>query len=272
MRLDQLTILAAEHVVEAVRADLKCLSDEFTSLGHEIDQIASAIKRNGAARAAETDDSESDAAAKTKLANALRSKLPEIAEIVDCRLQAEFLATNGGLLKTVMQGGRPRAQLSAKLHDMSRSAVLQAESGAEPRGDAAAAGSDLRTAVAMATPGCLEYGGERRVLALLPRDATSQTEATVSQSAGIEMTTLPSDTSDVTICVEAANLSLEHIALDFVERRRDRVEFASRVHCRTDILWTPLVSLEAPASGNPWGADETRNTQPQHAMCKTMVI
>jgi eukaryotic-like serine/threonine-protein kinase len=75
MRLDQLTILAAEFVVGAVRADLKCLSDEFTSLGREIDQVASAIKRNGAARAAEADDSESDTAAKTKLANALRSRL-----------------------------------------------------------------------------------------------------------------------------------------------------------------------------------------------------
>jgi hypothetical protein len=272
MRLDQVTILAAENVVQVVRADLKSLADEFTSLSREITQVASAIQRNGAARAADAGDGESEAAAKTKFANALQTKLPELAGIVDCRLQTEFLASNGGLLNTVMQGGRPRAQLLAKLHDLSRNAVLQALNGTETRGVEGAEGSDLHTAVAMATPGCLEYGGERRVLALLPQDSTSQAAAALSQSAGMEMTTLPCEASDVTICVEAANLSLEHIALDFVERRRDRIEFASRVQCRTDIAWTPLVSMEAPAADNPWETGESRHTQSQHAMCKTMVI
>jgi hypothetical protein len=125
----------------------------------------------------------------------------------------------------------------------------------------------------MATPAFLEYGGQRRVLAILPNESDDpNAETMVAQSLGALVTTVRGTVGNVTVCVEADALSLEHIALDFVERRRDRVEFANRVHCRTDISWSPLVSTEASALSMVWGTDADRHMQSQNAMGKTMVL
>jgi hypothetical protein len=78
--------------------------------------------------------------------------------------------------------------------------------------------------------------------------------------------------NSLTLCVEADGLSVPHIALSFVDRRRDRVEFAERVHCRTDVSWTPLVTTTATPAEFDWSNDAARQTKAQHAMCKTMVI
>ena len=56
MNLDQLTILAAEHVVRVIRAEAKAMQDEVISLGREVDQISAAVGRAAtvAATAAES--------------------------------------------------------------------------------------------------------------------------------------------------------------------------------------------------------------------------
>ncbi len=140
------------------------------------------------------------------------------------------------------------------------------ESGSSPN-------DDLHSCLAFATPTLLEFGGTRRVLAIVPRDsASSAAQATISQQLGVAVTAIAGSDSSLTLCVEADGLSLPHIALDFVERRRDRIEFASRVHCRTDIAWTPLLSTSAPCESSPWPSDHARPTQTQYAMCKTLVL
>ena len=178
-----------------------------------------------------------------------------------------------------MQGGRPRAQLTAKLHELSRQAVQQAlaESTswktASEKAPKQAATCD--PALASATPALLEFGGTRRVLAVLPRDSAASPAASCvlrgdrrsahHRSAGTD--------NSLTLCVEADGLSLQHIALGFVERRRDRVEFAQRVHCRTDITWTPLGLDDSDTRRVRLVERRTAsNRRPQHAMCKTLVM
>jgi hypothetical protein len=181
-------------------------------------------------------------------------------------------------MKVVMQGGRPRARLTAKLHEFSRLAVQDAlagvnvleqslaESGAQPS-------DELRSAVAAATPALLAFGGRRRVLAILPRDAAGiLTPAGVEQAIGAEITAVAGADNNLTLCVEADGLSLPHIAAEIVEQRRDRVEFASRVHCRNDVAWTPLIASAATPAVGSWHGEAAIETESEQSMCKTLVM
>jgi hypothetical protein len=170
-----------------------------------------------------------------------------------------------------MQGGRVRAQLSAKLHELSRLAVSEAFAGSGANG--AMPNSSLDGALALATPMLLEYGGRRRVLALAPNETASRdAEQMMSRMLGTAVTAVHADDNQLAVCVEADGLSLIHAALEFVERRRDRIEFAERIHNRTDIAWSPLVSTAASNVSIVWGTNEMRATVEQHAMSKTLVM
>jgi hypothetical protein len=208
----------------------------------------------------------------------LQAKLAEIAAAVDARLQAEYIQPLGGLLKLVMQGGRPRAQLTAKLHELSRQAVQEALAGVNVLESALAespeqTNAELRSGLAAATPSIVSFGGSRRVLVVLPRDASGvYTANNFSQAIGTPVTVMSGSNNNLTLCVEAEGLSLPHIAAEFVERRRDRVEFAERVHCRTDIAWTPLIPVSATPASCEWGGENAFATQSREAMCKTLVM
>ena len=153
------------------------------------------------------------------------------------------------MFSTVMRGGRPRAQLSAKLQEFARQAVQEAllrvnvvADVMRESGDGAAADSSLRSGLALATPPLLKFGGARRVLAVMPKDPAATTDlATLSRAAGTNLSAVAGADNSMALCVEAEQLSLRHIAIHLVQRRRDCMEFAQRVHCRTDIPWTPLV-------------------------------
>jgi serine/threonine protein kinase len=278
-RLEQLASLAAEHVVYLLLCDVKGLSDEIINLGREIDQIAAAVCRAGGSGASNGAGSVSSrSAAEARLVAMLQPRLPEIAASIDARLQAEYINPLGGLMKVVMQGGRPRARLTAKLHEFSRLAVQDAlagmnvleqslaESGAQPS-------DELRSAVAAATPALLAFGGRRRVLAILPRDAAGiLTPAGFEQAIGAEITAVAGADNNLTLCVEADGLSLPHIAAEIVEQRRDRVEFASRVHCRNDVAWTPLIASAATPAVGSWHGEAAIETESEQSMCKTLVM
>jgi len=238
-----------------------------TTLGREIDQIATSLSASGAA-AASHDECGQDGSEEERLKAALGAKLPELAAAVDARLQAEYIQQHGGLVKLIFQGGRPRTQLAAKLHELSRHAVMQSlaeiDSLAANRNETSSTGQDdLRSGLTAATPPLLEFGGTRRVLAILPSESRDESErARISQALGTDVTTVCGSDSSLTLCVEANHLSLPHIAVELIQHRRDRVEFAQRVHCRTDIAWSPLVPTSNASSPTNSGQE----------LCKTLVM
>jgi hypothetical protein len=278
LRLEHLAAFAAEHAVSVLHCDAKAMSDELTDFGREIDQIAAAMNRaantnpsnelHSAARSSDAD---------AELAAALRLKLPSIAVAVDARLQVECINTLGGLINVVMQGGRPRAQLAAKLYELSRQAVYDTIAGIsllekKLGEDAASATNELRSGLAAATPALLAFGGRRRVLAVLPRDGDCVSmNPLLSRTIGAEVTAVPGSDMNVTLCVEADGLSLTHIAAEFIENRRDRIAFAARVHSRNDIAWIPLIPTGAATASNAW-SEALIETESQQAMCKTLVM
>jgi hypothetical protein len=133
--------------------------------------------------------------------------------------------------------------------------------------------SELRSALASATPGMLQFGGERRVLAVLPRDAAGKVSIDAMTTAfGVQVTAVHGADNNFAICVESSEMSLPHIAATFVEYRRDRVEFASRVHSRTDVAWTPLLEMSMPPEPAAWPEVKSCPTVSRDEMRKTLVI
>jgi len=104
------------------------MSDEIIALSREIKPNCLDCSRStNSIGPAQSDNVHTNRSpSEAQLAAEITGKLPEIAAHVDARLQAEFLDPIGGLAKTIMEGGRPRAQLTAKLHELSRQVVRQA--------------------------------------------------------------------------------------------------------------------------------------------------
>jgi serine/threonine protein kinase len=284
LRLDQLAISAAEHTVHLLLSDAKTMSDEITALSREIDQIATAVGRaaqSDTIGAASVAADPSTRAVQTGVMAGLKAKLPELASDVDRQLQAEYISAHGGLLAMVMQGGRPRAQLSAKLHELSRQVVQNTLAGINLLDDGADKTSskqlaDLRSGLALATPSLMEFGGTRRVLAVLPDDpAATNYAAMLSRVIGAAPAAIHGADTSLTLCVEADRLSIQPIAVSIVQRRRDRVDFAQRVHCRTDITWSPLVMTSSTPASMVWTgtpAGKVNQTISRQDMCKTLVM
>ncbi|HEY3395736.1 MAG TPA: tubulin-like doman-containing protein [Lacipirellulaceae bacterium] len=279
LRLDESAIAAAEHIVRVIVADAKAMADELTAFGREIDQLEAAMARAASAAQASSRTLTDSHVGEGSLGPAnLAALLPKLAAEVDFRLQAEYVRENGGLMKTVMQGGRPRALLCAKLQEFSRRAVQQALADINvlehsAQATAGQSRAELRSGLAAATSPLLEFGGTRRVLAILPRDSCGPAEADeLSRTLGVEVTGVRGGDNGLTLCVEAGQLSVQHIALDLVQRRRDRAEFARRVHCRNDISWSSLLSGTSTTSVSVWNGSDRRSTQTSEELCKTLVI
>ncbi len=173
--IDQVSLAAGESVLIALSAECCAISDEFASLSREIDQVATALHRAASSR---TGDENLVVNERRDFPKQLQGKVDEVAKLVDARLQVEFLQVNGGLVQTVMQGGRIRAQLNSKLLETARKAVHQTiSSGVSAAVEDLTMGNDgLGSALALATPMLLEYGGDRRVLAIVPRSGNAGME------------------------------------------------------------------------------------------------
>lgn len=248
LRLDLLSFVAATDITRRMLCDLKTMTDDLIAFGRELGQIASTLASKASAPGTDPHDSDREAS-RSPSAEAVRSRLPDLVAAVDQRLQQEFLQPQGGLLTTVLQGGRPRAQLSAMLQEFSQQAVQDAISQVDVLADAlhggqteAADESPLRQGLESAMPQALQFGGCRWVLTVLPKEATTQVDtAQLSQALGADTSRTVGYDNSLMLCVEAERLSLVHVAVDIVNHRRDCTEFAHRVHTRTDIAWTPLV-------------------------------
>jgi hypothetical protein len=279
LRLDQAALFAAAHVVHLLTCDAKRLSEEITSLGREIEQISAAFSRaNGDTNAnLSNQTTAASAATQAHLAKSFQARLPEIAAAVDQLLQAEYINPQGGLAKVITAGGRPRAQLTAKLHELARQLVQRALAGfhafEQPTSLSESLNDELRAGLSAATPALLEFGGTRHVMAIVPPDAAaSLTPKELAKSLGVPATTVGGGDNNFALCVEAGQLSVPHVAASLVEYRRDRVEFAGRVHSRTDVAWTPLIELNAAPELTCWPGTDAPQTAAGDATCKTLVI
>jgi hypothetical protein len=113
-------------------------------------------------------------------------------------------------------------------------------------------GAPLQGQVRTAMPQLLEFGGSCRLLAVLPQASVDPAAAERVKDAlrGDTATVVGCDNSFI-LCVEAQELSMAHVAVSLVHRRRDYVEFAERVRSRSDISWTKITDRLAPSKPQP---------------------
>jgi hypothetical protein len=280
LRLDELALRAAEHVARFVLAELKAVGDELTAFGRELAQVSAAGRPAAApGKQLPADESTLDTDGRQIMA-IVQTHLGELAAMADARLQRDFLDDQGGLFHVMMRGGRPRAQLSTKIQEVARHAVqdLWADTSnlrRDPVGDNRKQAGDAKlcAAIEAATPVALEHGGARRVLAVLPRGSDASSQASeLSQSAGVGISAVVGGDGNRTLCVEAERLPLIQLALSLIERRRDSVEFAKRVHSRSDIAWTPLVAVPIVAIDEPSSGLTTVSMAMDPAVRQTEVL
>jgi eukaryotic-like serine/threonine-protein kinase len=250
LRLDLLAFVAAGELIRSILLDLQGTRDDFAAFGRELVQMTASVSGDVATPVA-ANRSEYSA-----VVYAAQSRLPELAVAVDQRLEVDFLHDHGGLLETVLRGGHPRAQLALALQRFARHAVEDALSSADTLADALHDGHQgptgelpLRSGLALAVPQSLQFGGTRRVLAVLPQDAAPNVDTELlAQALGTPVSRSVGFDNGFLLCVEAEQLSVPHVALDLVDNRRDCTDFAQRVHSRTDIAWTPLIVPSADVS------------------------
>ena len=121
LRLDDLALRAAEHVVRRLLAELKSICDGLTAFGRELNQFATATpspNRNPIGRASTGVDS-SPPGQQTPI-ESIRSHLSALTANVEARLQRDFLNAQGGLFNVILLGGRSRAQLAVKIQEFVR--------------------------------------------------------------------------------------------------------------------------------------------------------
>jgi serine/threonine protein kinase len=268
LRLDQMSLRVAGYAIRLLLSDTKTNGDELIALRREIEQMAQTVAAG----------SDNDQALDTSQQEQwLAPRLDGLAAQVDQQLAAERLGDQG-LWATIMGGGRRRAQLCAKLQEHSRQVTTHAlcefqaidELTTDRDVDSAA---QMRSHLCSATPALLEHGGTRRVLAVLPRhQANREAAAALSKAIGLNVNAMAGSDASLILCVEAAELPINEVAVELVQRRRDRVEFAGRVQCRSDIPWTPLV-IETPAAApSTWIDIEPGLENSNQVTAQTMVL
>ena len=229
LRLDQQAMIAAALIAKQLLAELRTLTDQLGEIARQIKGFVQLYPQTAALRG---DD---------PFASLVARELPKLADIVESRLEQEYLAPSGGLLQVVMGNPRVREQLSSEL---SRLATRQAESLAtSPELIAAVATRASRSAASSDSarqeeelPAVSCRGGDIAWLQVTPAAGPTP----VRWSSHEESTVLHGVGSHAVRCCEAWNLSLSHVAGELIQHRRDCFELADRVSSRCDVDWTPL--------------------------------
>jgi hypothetical protein len=109
----------------------------------------------------------------------------------------------------------------------------------------------LRRLLGAATPKIAAAGGDLRTMLLVPdRSLHENVPALLTKVQNPSPTLVVDADPNVACCCEADNISLAHVAARLVAARPVCVEAASRLHTRSDIVWTTLPQV------NSGGADK----------------
>lgn len=247
------------QIVVGVQGSLLSVSDSLFDFGRELTHLTEQLQGE-VAEASESElnhQAEELAQLRQAVIEQLMSNLDALAEEVDQSLMASVVAPSGGLRAVLMSGADKREQLLgqmqqqlrkvllARLDQIDLTRLLLSDRGAE---GAATKNSVLAQCLASMLPLETRFGGERRLVCLVPaKGASGLTPASVGQRLGKDHfkqdpTLLSQTDSDLVLCIEQGSLSLAHLAANVVEHRTDLAELASRLHSRSDIDWQPLLT------------------------------
>jgi hypothetical protein len=244
MRIDRHAVWASALIAKRLLAELKSIGTTVAEFGRHLKHLAVNLPGVGGTTC--------DIVAELgrPLAKALSERLPALLDAIDADLQQQFIDGQGGLFTTIMGNSRVRTQMMTALGQLARRAAEQLASQPDVINSAfgsmaagSCPGADVRDPADGAMPPLLQFGGAYRRLTVLPSECIANGAAEPwRQSLSADATLLAAPGRDVINVCEGSGLPLVHVALSLIQNRRDYADFASRVHTRSDVAWTPLTS------------------------------
>jgi serine/threonine protein kinase len=263
VRLDLAAAESAVILARRVKLELRTVSDALNELGRHLRRLAETLAVSPEAETS-TDECPAEPAfhRNAMLAHALKTNPEELNDILDDKLD-NFLTEQGGLFQTVMGNTRVRTRLIEEMTrvslEVARRIAQQSDALASLRSRQRAEHEteDLRELAHNTNPSLMRFGGHLARLIMLPGPSSQDAdEARRYEQLAQYANLAASPQNEVVLCAEGWGLSVPHLALELIQRRRDYVDFANRVHTRSDVDWEMLVDTttsrhRSPAIGEP---------------------
>ncbi|MCA9259315.1 MAG: hypothetical protein KDA61_08955, partial [Planctomycetales bacterium] len=237
LHVDKASALAAAVLARRMKLELRNVKGALVEFGRHLRSMA-----EGLAAAVQDEFTE-----QRPPENLLSGAESDLTALVDEKMEA-FIAEQGGLFQTLMGNTRVRGQMLEELTRQSVEVVRGVAMRRNPLDSLLAADDegrpmqDLAALAESVSPDFLCQGGTVRRLAVLPAaDPRSETAVQLKSQLSKDSTVIPAGEGELTLCSEAWDLAVPHLALELIQSRRDYVDFASRVQTRSDVAWGSLI-------------------------------
>jgi len=241
IRIDQTAIAVAEEVLGQLQLSLQAASTRLDRIHKVLDHASDGLGFSALDPEGNPESKHDEALKQPQSGLAINQLITE----VDARIEESLIAQDGKLL-ALLEAGDAEAQLSALMEEAARQTVLGSPTVrrlAAELAPSAASGDEMLQSEGL-TPVLHEQGGQFVRLRICPQyTGSSETNVQLPEGEACFPTTF-ADTYEI---AEAWDLSVVHVAAEFVDYRRDYAQLASRIHTRTDIDWPSLLEIETPS-------------------------
>jgi len=183
----------------------------------------------------------------TLLSTLLRDK-ENLVGVLERAVERAYSADFGPLRRLLVEGLDARDELTSPLRTAARGLVLKTMERANlshladsDSGEGEDELAELRRCLDAANPRLPDAAAARRLLIVLPKSAReSGLSERIRREVDSSATLIESSEGDMIACYEVEQVSLPAAAARVVDHRHDYVKIASRLHTRTDVVWSAL--------------------------------
>jgi len=246
--VQRFTVESAIRMNSAIVPATTTVSEAINELKSHLSYITSRRCSEENATAFEPDESESSLAAEfhRRVVVSLRDRLPQMAKQVEQLFQFNLLDKNGGM-RAVLQNHDLRDNFREQFEEATRASIVELlkeipldifDETLTPEQFAAWIEQEAK-------PLLTECGGAVRSMYAYPRRAQAANDLLASLEAklGHAPSVIPATVGEIVTCIEAERVPLDTVTMRLLKDRPDSIEYASRLHTRTDIVWTHISSM-----------------------------
>ena len=175
------------------------------------------------------------------------NQLAMLAQRVEQQFQCNMLDLHGGFEKA-LEDEESRTEFAAQLDEAARATIVEHLKELQHEsfyGEMVTASGLAEEMARRARPKIVECGGSLRWLHAYPgrSQPNSKLVERLTALAGAKPNLIPATFGELVVCVEAEQIPVENVVIELLQNRPDSIEFASRLHTRTDINWAHISSM-----------------------------
>ena len=249
-RMYEYVITSVTRVLKTAKGQVSSVRDELIDFERELRHLGSHFDTTRSFDSLVGDETSVSDNLLESVGHVLLEKVDDLTGRLRQHLQGEVLKEAGGLRRLLDQGGDPRSQLPATFRSIARGTVVGAMRSLDVadilfHDEAESVTSAFTQSLAAAQPQLLRCGGARRLLVMLPKNSTHVRPLRIlHEQFGETPSVSRNNDGDFVLCYEVEGISLTQAAVTIIDGRRDFVEFAGRLHTRTDVHWSPLPDVD----------------------------